>query len=164
MYTLLNLKSLAKNSTSMFIILAILMYVSFNVMFFGVGLFYQYNKNIEDSEIDTYVVSFTILDDVTKGDLQDYVESLSDETLKNVSYITCFSSTQVSGIDEEAPLAFYIQYENGSLEYSNEVFDPMIDDLILKDGRFFTQEEFSDGEKKAIVMGSGNEFQTAPSP
>ncbi len=83
MYTLLNLKSLAKNSTAMFVILAILMYVSFNVMFFRVGLFYQYNKNIEDSEIDTYVVSFTILDDVTKGDLQDYVESLSDETLKS---------------------------------------------------------------------------------
>lgn len=40
----------------------------------------------------------------------------------------------------------------------------MIDDLFIMDGRFFTQQEYADGEMKAVVMGSGNEFQMTPSP
>lgn len=40
----------------------------------------------------------------------------------------------------------------------------MIDDLVIKDGSFFTQEQYSNGEKKAVVMGSGNVNQPTSAP
>ncbi|MCD8095916.1 MAG: ABC transporter permease [Ruminococcus sp.] len=61
-------------------------------------------------------------------------------------------------------MLFYLQFKDDSFEYSNNVFDTMIDDLFIMDGRFFTQQEYADGEMKAVVMGSGNEFQMTPSP
>lgn len=72
---------------------------------------------------------------------------MPNKLMGDVSYITCFSSTQVSGIDEEIPVAFYLQYSEGKFEYSDKVFQPMIDDLVIKDGSFFTQEQYSNGEK-----------------
>ena len=51
MYTLKNLRNMMKNHTGMLVLLVISMFVSFGVLFFGVGLYYQYSKNIEDGEI-----------------------------------------------------------------------------------------------------------------
>lgn len=164
MYILKNIRNLVKNSKSMLVILVLSMFVSFGILFFGIGLFYQYSRNIQDGEIDNYAVGFSINETITKNDMSKFIKSMPNEQLEDVSYITCFSSTQVSGIDEDVPVAFYIQYKNGSFEYSNEVFDSMIDDLVLMSGCFFTQEQYIAGDKKAIVMGGGNEFQTTPAP
>ena len=53
MYTLKNLRNMMKNHTGMLVLLVISMFVSFGVLFFGVGLYYQYSKNIEDGVITT---------------------------------------------------------------------------------------------------------------
>lgn len=66
MYTLKNLRNMMKNHTGMLVLLVISMFVSFGVLFFGVGLYYQYSKNIEDGEIDSYAVGFSINDIITK--------------------------------------------------------------------------------------------------
>ena len=139
MYTLKNLRNMMKNHTGMLVLLVISMFVSFGVLFFGVGLYYQYSKNIEDGEIDSYAVGFSINDIITKKNFCEFVKNMPNKLMGDVSYITCFSSTQVSGIDEEIPVAFYLQYSEGKFEYSDNVFQPMIDDLVIKDGSFFTQ-------------------------
>lgn len=164
MYTLKNLRNMMKNHTGMLVLLVISMFVSFGVLFFGVGLYYQYSKNIEDGEIDSYAVGFSINDIITKKNFCEFVKNMPNKLMGDVSYITCFSSTQVSGIDEEIPVAFYLQYSEGKFEYSDKVFQPMIDDLVIKDGSFFTQEQYSNGEKKAVVMGSGNVNQPTSAP
>ena len=164
MYTLKNIRNMMKNHTSMLVLLVISMFVSFGVLFFGVGLYYQYSKNIEDGEIDSYAVGFSINDIITKKNFCEFVKNMPNKLMGDVSYITCFSSTQVSGIDEEIPVAFYLQYSEGKFEYSDKVFQPMIDDLVIKDGSFFTQEQYSNGEKKAVVMGSGNVNQPTSAP
>lgn len=61
-----NLRNMMKNHTGMLVLLVISMFVSFGVLFFGVGLYYQYSKNIEDGEIDSYAVGFSINDIITK--------------------------------------------------------------------------------------------------
>lgn len=164
MYTLKNLRNMMKNHTGMLVLLVISMFVSFGVLFFGVGLYYQYSKNIEDGEIDSYAVGFSINDIITKKNFCEFVKNMPNKLMGDVSYITCFSSTHVSGIDEEIPVAFYLQYSEGKFEYSDKVFQPMIDDLVIKDGSFFTQEQYSNGEKKAVVMGSGNVNQPTSAP
>ena len=164
MYTLKNLRNMMKNHTGMLVLLVISMFVSFGVLFFGVGLYYQYSKNIEDGEIDSYAVGFSINDIITKKNFCEFVKNMPNKLMGDVSYITCFSSTQVSGIDEEIPVAFYLQYSEGKFEYSDKVFQPMIYELVIKDGSFFTQEQYSNGEKKAVVMGSGNVNQPTSAP
>ncbi|MCD8095915.1 MAG: hypothetical protein LUE12_07285 [Ruminococcus sp.] len=106
MYVLINLRNLIKNSTAMFVILTASMLVSFMVLFFGIGLFYQYSKNIEDGEIDSYAIGFSIRGSVTKEDLASFVEAVPSEQMSDISYITCFSSAEVSGLDEITPIAF----------------------------------------------------------
>lgn len=44
MYTLKNLRNMMKNHTGMLVLLVISMFVSFGVLFFGVGLYYQYRQ------------------------------------------------------------------------------------------------------------------------
>lgn len=98
MYTLKNLRNMMKNHTGMLVLLVISMFVSFGVLFFGVGLYYQYSKNIEDGEIDSYAVGFSINDIITKKNFCEFVKNMPNKLMGDVSYITCFSSTQVSGL------------------------------------------------------------------
>lgn len=151
MYTLKNLRNMMKNHTGMLVLLVISMFVSFGVLFFGVGLYYQYSKNIEDGEIDSYAVGFSINDIITKNFVE-FVKNMPNKLMGDVSYITCFSSTQVSGIDEEIPVAFYLQYSEGKFEYSDKVFQPMIDDLVIKDGSFSRRSNIQT-EKKGCCNG-----------
>ena len=96
MYTLKNLRNMMKNHTGMLVLLVISMFVSFGVLFFGVGLYYQYSKNIEDGEIDSYAVGFSINDIITKKNFCEFVKNMPNKLMGDVSYITCFSSTQVA--------------------------------------------------------------------
>lgn len=75
---------------------------------------------------------------------------MPNKLMGDVSYITCFSSTQVSGIDEEIPVAFYLQYSEGKFEYSDKVFQPMIDDLVIKDGSFSRRSNIQTEKKRLL--------------
>ena len=88
MYTLKNLRNMMKNHTGMLVLLVISMFVSFGVLFFGVGLYYQYSKNIEDGEIDSYAVGFSINDIITKKNFCEFVKNMPNKLMGDVSYIT----------------------------------------------------------------------------
>ncbi len=90
MYTLKNLRNMMKNHIGMLVLLVISMFVSFGVLFFGVGLYYQYSKNIEDGEIDSYAVGFSINDIITKKNFCEFVKNMPNKLMGDVSYITCF--------------------------------------------------------------------------
>lgn len=75
---------------------------------------------------------------------------MPNKLMGDVSYITCFSSTHVSGIDEEIPVAFYLQYSEGKFEYSDKVFQPMIDDLVIKDGSFSRRSNIQTEKKRLL--------------
>lgn len=164
MYIFKNIKNFAKNESIMFLLLLIGLTVSFGVLFFAVGLFYQYNKNLEDNEIDNYAVGFTINDVVTKSDFESFADKIPQKLMNDVSYMTCFSTAKVSGVKDDVPLTFYLEYDNGKLGFSKEVFKPMLDEMIIINGRFFSQKEYENGDKVAIVMGKSQYYQNVPSP
>lgn len=164
MYSIKNLKILARNNTSIFVILLFVIFTSFTVIFFSIGLFYQYSRNLEDGELDSFVVGFNFNDIIYKSDIEEFITQMPPELFDNISYITCFTTTQVSGIEEAVPVVFYLQYNDGKIEYSNNIFDPMLDDLMMMEGSFFTQEQYSNGDMVAVILGDGGYFQSTPAP
>ena len=164
MYSIKNLKILARNNTSIFVILLFVIFTSFTVIFFSIGLFYQYSRNLEDGELDSFVVGFNFNDIIYKSDIEEFITQMPPELFDNISYITCFTTTQVSGIEEAVPVVFYLQYNDGKIEYSNNIFDPMLDDLMMMEGSFFNQEQYSNGDMVAVILGDGGYFQSTPAP
>ena len=164
MYSIKNLKLMIKNNLAVFIVFIFTVLISMTVILFGIGLYYEYEKKIEDKDIDSYAVGFTFNDIIEKREIKDYIESLPSELISDVSYITCFSQTQLDGIEDVSPMVFYMQFNDDRFEYSNVIFDPMLDDQIIKSGSFFTQEQYANGEKVAIIMGETNGFAIAPAP
>lgn len=161
MYSIKNVQHMIKNNLGIFFVIILTLFVSFEIVFFSIGLFSQYSKRLEDNEIDSYAMGFGINESLTKGEMSDFMKKLDSA---DVSFLTCFSQTDVSGIDESVPICFYLQNNNGKTGYSDYVFDNMQNDSVLRSGRFFTQEEFEKGEKVAVIMGDGNEFQMTPAP
>lgn len=161
MYSIKNIQHMIKNNFGIFLVIILTMFVSFEIFFFSIGLFSQYSKRLEDSEIDSYAMGFGINESLTKGEISDLMKKLDSA---DVSYLTCFSQTNVSGIDESVPVCFYLQNNNGKIGYSDYVFNNMENDSVLRSGRFFTQEEFEKGEKVAVIMGDGSDLQMTPTP
>lgn len=161
MYSIKNIQHMIKNNFGIFFVIILTLFVSFEIVFFSIGLFSQYSKRLEDSEIDSYAMGFGINESLTKGEVSDFIKKLDSD---DISFLTCFSQTSVSGIDESVPVCFYLQNNNGKIGYSDYVFDNMQNDSVLRSGRFFTQKEFENGEQVAVIMGGGNEFQTTPAP
>ncbi len=164
MYSIKNLKILARNNTSIFVILLFVIFTSFTVIFFSIGLFYQYSRNLEDGELDSFVVAFNFNDIIYKSDIEEFIRQVPPELYENVADMSCSTSTQVSGIEEAVPVTFFLQYNDGKIEYANSVFDPMLDDLMMMEGSFFTQEQYSNGDMVAVILGEEYEFQIPPAP
>lgn len=164
MYSIKNLKLMIKNNFAVFIIFIITVFISLMVILFGIGLYYEYEKKLEDKEIDSYFVGFSFNDIIEKREIKEFIRSVPTELFSDVSYITCFSETQLDGIEDVSPMVFYMQFNDDRFEYSDIIFDPMVDDQIIRSGSFFTQEQYAGGEKSAIIMGDGYAFAISPAP
>ena len=58
MYTLKNLRNMMKNHTGMLVLLVISMFVSFGVLFFGVGLYYHTAKILRTAKLTAMLSVF----------------------------------------------------------------------------------------------------------
>ena len=154
MYIFKNIGLFIKNHTVIFAVLMMALLISFVVMLFSVGVFYRFNKNIEDAEADTYAIGSSINGEISRSEFDQFLSQLPDDLKKDVSFITSFSSF-VSADDRDETVCFYMEYDSSGFSYSKKIFDMMLDDLVLEKGRFFTEDEYRSGDTKAVVLGQG---------
>lgn len=156
MYTFRNIRLMMKNSTAAFVILTAALAVSFAVLYFSIGVLYQYSRSLDDGEVELFWVSSSLKENgepITKAEMVRFTELIPDDLRRYIDRFETSAVTEAEGIDEPVQIGFLFEYADGGFGYSSSYYDPMIERLVVMNGRFFTQEEYRIGADVALVMG-----------
>lgn len=155
-YILKNLRLLFKNEPFLVIVIIICVFTSSWIMTFSYGLYQNYNVQKTEAEIQTNRASPTIADGetLTKGELVRYFTSLSDELCDAADIF--YAMNIYKGFyndDSESDFVFNFRFDvkNGKLCSSEYIENMWIENGLLYSGRWFLDEEESEGIGAALI-------------
>lgn len=159
-YVFNNIRAFAKNETVIFVITVLCILVSSFILNFSYGLFRNYKTASEEKvyELTNYISEApeNTEFDMTVGELRQYVEALSSDTVGRITSIYCVSST--GALEEyDFPENFlpYIRsdtiYRNGEFLASSSNLETWKSEGYITEGRYFDDEEEKTGALVTVV-------------
>ena len=156
-----NIRSLIKNETALFLVMALIVFSSALLLYFSYGL-YQ-NFNVKLSEADTEYLELTLEVNkgrvFTKGELLSFIEALKTHTADNVEIflVTADAGSISSHRKVSDEIKDQIEAEYGNIimtdDKGNEITFSADTDLTVWDGAvFYFRFRYSDGEFKYIEL------------
>lgn len=157
-YIFLNIKNMFIHEKFIAFIIILCVCLSSFVLNFSYGLYQNYNikKYEENAKLNEIVINIKKGSKITKSDFQNYIESLSDSTLSDLSNI--FIAGNLQNVEEG-----YKTLDNRFIYQKNKYRTPAIvldgiktEHNAITFGRYFSESEEATGEKVAVVATYSN--------
>ncbi len=155
-YIFRNLKSFAKNETLLFCITILCVFCSSIILNFSYGLYQNYHALREEAEMSDEFTGFrpTIREGetMTKGQLQQYVESISTDTMNAVQFVYS-SSRDLDGFPSEDCGLFYMRFsmQDGVYQTCHDTRDSWEKDNLIIRGRYISDDEEASGAHVCMI-------------
>ena len=159
-----NIRIFVLKNRLVFSIIVLCIICSSLMIYISAGLIYHYQKKsfFGDSSKQSVTINFNetaCLDNpITKGELVDFFES--ENIFDDLEGFYCETNEYDNEGNIIYKLTFYAQYKNGKFDFNEKTEQDFINDMVLKEGVFFTEEQYSNGEYVAVVA-DVNAFENA---
>ncbi len=143
------LKNLIKKNTMIFILIVVTVIVSSVILNFSYGLYQNYHTMKVESIAGNYSTNLLIRDDsITKGELEEFILSISDETN---SHISIWGIGLYEDDDKKNILNFGVQVENRKITQSKLYTDNIINHGMIEEGQYFTKQQEESGALVTLI-------------
>lgn len=159
-HTFLNIASFFKSEKLILFIILICVISSAFILNFSYGLFYHYNEQKNEAEIDLNNIWPEIAEDavLTKGELKRYVEALSNDLHSAVQVIYAAGDISEYGFNTDESLhelSMRFRFVDGEYRISEVTREAWEEHSFIPFGRYITDDEESSGKQVALVWGNG---------
>lgn len=166
-HTFLNLASFLKNEKLIFFIILICVISSAFILNFSYGLFYHYNEQKNEAEIELKDIRPEIAPEAefTKGDVKRYVEALSSELHERILVIYAAGDVSEYGFNTDESLhtiAMRFRYIDGEYRISETTREDWEEHSLMPFGRYITNNEEASGKQVALVWGTSENNWNVP--
>ena len=158
-HTFLNIASFFKNEKLLLFIIFICVISSAFILNFSYGLFYNYNTQKNEVELELKDIRPEIAEEVvlTKGELKRYVEALDSSIHSSVQVIYAAGDISEYGFNTDESLhtlAMRFRFVGGEYQISEVTKEAWEEHGQITFGRYITNDEESSGKQVAIVWGT----------
>lgn len=166
-HTFLNIASFFKSEKLILFIILICVISSAFILNFSYGLFYHYNEQKNEAEIDLNNIWPEIAEEAvfTKSDLKRYVEALSGDLHDQVLVIYAAGDISEYGFNTDESLhtiAMRFRFIDGEYRISETTREDWEEHSFIPFGRYITDEEESSGKQVALVWGTSEKEWNTP--
>ncbi len=150
-----NIRIFVFKNRLLFSIIVLCVICSSIMIYISAGLIYHYQKKsfLGGSSKQSVTINFNetaCLDDpITKGELVKFFEN--GNIFDDLEGFYCETNQYDNDGNIIYNLTFYAQYKNGKFGFNKKTEQDFKKDMVLKEGVFFTEEQYSSGENVAIV-------------
>lgn len=166
-HTFLNLAQFFKKEKLLLAIIFICVISSAFILNFSYGLFYNYNTQKNEVEIELKDICPEIAEGIvmTKGDIKNYVEALDSSIHSNVQVIYAAGDISEYGFNTDESshnLSMRFRFADGEYHISEVTKEAWEEHSFLPFGRYITDNEESSGKQVALVWGTNQNDWNAP--
>lgn len=166
-HTFLNIASLFKNERLLLAIIFICVISSAFILNFSYGLFYNYNTQKNEAEIEMKDIWPEVAENavLTKGELKRYVEALNGSVHSGVEVIYAGGDISGCGFDGDGfsqTLYMRFRFVDGEYHISEITREAWEEHSLMPFGRYITDEEEARGKQVALVWGTGEDNWNDP--
>lgn len=150
-----NIRVFVLKNRAVFSIVVLCILCSSLMIYISAGLIYHYQQKsfYGDGSKRSVTILFNeavcVDDPVTKGELEEFFKS--EDIFDDLQSFYCETNEYDDDGNIANTLVFYTQYKNGKFVFDKKTQQAFLDDMVLKEGEFFTDEQYSNGERTAIV-------------
>lgn len=173
-YILINIKNFIQHETAIFLLVVLCILSSTIIINFSFGFYHHLEQKKLDSSINTKELTISFQDEsrsaVTKENLMEVLSQLDEDAYENcvISFEGRFISdrTENAAIDNTLLVVFMpFCIKNGNIEVA-PLEKSWTEDNVIKDGNYFTAEQFNNGELVCLapiegIVYEGEEAQWA---
>ena len=159
-YVIKNLSSFIRKDRLIFMIIILCILCSSVALNFSYGLYYNYNTEKTEYEIDLNSLVPTIAEGktLTKGDLEKISLSLSEDTLSAMEVIYAEAEIREYPIMDYGTMYMRYTIKNGKFQICETTRKAFEEDGQLKKGRYITNDEEKSGANVAIISVDAQEI------
>ncbi len=166
-HTFLNILSFFKNEKLLLFIIFICVISSAFILNFSYGLFYNYNTQKNEVELELKDIWPEIAEEsvLTKGDVKRYVEALDNSIHKDVQLIYAAGDISEYGFNTDESLHYIpmrFRFVDGKYQISEGTREDWEKTSLMTYGRYITNEEEAEGKQVALVWGTSQEDWNIP--
>ncbi len=166
-HVFLNIASFFKSEKLILFIILICVISSAFILNFSYGLFYHYNEQKNEAEIELKDIWPEIAPEAefTKGDVKRYVEALSSELHERILVIYAAGDVSEYGFNTDESLHtidMRFRYIDGEYRISEITRENWEEHSLMPFGRYITDDEEASGKQVALVWGTSENNWNVP--
>lgn len=166
-HTFLNIASFFKNEKLLLFIIFICVISSAFILNFSYGLFYNYNAQKNEAELELKDIRPDIAEDavLTKGDLKRYVEALDRSIHNGIQVIYAAGDISEYGFNTDESLhtlSMRFRIIDGKYQISEVTQEAWEENKQIVFGRYITNSEEAEGKQVALVWGTSENDWNVP--
>lgn len=158
-YIFKNLKSFIKNDIIIFLVAFVSLFVSSMVLLFSYGLYNNFNNEKKEIEVFPETIVGTGTEQLTKSSLIDFLLSIDSEIIDQTDMFYC--SAHIEPYNNDLGFRFSL---SGKDIVNADSFVKNFNSNLKNSGRYFSDEEMSQGSKVAVIYSEPHSKENISEP